>query len=351
MARCHRTVTDAMPSVEAIAETGRPSSSCITTTARRRGVNASSARHTTTLASRAVSCAFPGSTEGFRSESCRLRTAAFRHWSRLRLTSVLTSQASSLDAPAGMDAGDRAALTNVSCTRSSASSGPVVSRRAKRYKRGWCVSNKVASRLARSSDRASGTSLAIDTLFTPHPDVRHPESVGPPRDILRSRVSAAGRRTTEEGAGRGDIDRLRSAVDDTDGDGERNCRTLQRSAIEGSPSVAGFPTSEPQKSRGAGLYQPNGTTAKSEIRVYIHVRGQVDAIGALCGLPRRVSDGLFQALSDTRCCLAHRCFLRYVSNSNFVSLRSALRFCCDKSARSFIANAVSAKSGISALSK
>ena len=59
MARCHRTVTDAIPSVVAIAETGRPSSSCITTTARRRGVNASSARHTTTLASRAVSLCVP----------------------------------------------------------------------------------------------------------------------------------------------------------------------------------------------------------------------------------------------------------------------------------------------------
>ena len=172
---------------------------------------------------------------------------------------------------------------------------------------------------------------------------------GPPRDTLRSRVSAAGRRTTEEGAGRGDIDRLRSAVDDTDGHGERNRRTLKRSAIEGSPSVAGFPTSESQKSRGAGLSQPYGTTAKSEIRVYIHVRGHVDAMGALCGLPLRISNGLFQALSNTRCCLARRCFLRYVSTSNFVSLRSALRFCCDRSARSFIANAVSAKSGISAL--
>ena len=64
MARCHRTVTDAMPSVDAIAATDRPSSSCITTTARRRGGNASSARHTTTLANRAASCAFPGSTDG-----------------------------------------------------------------------------------------------------------------------------------------------------------------------------------------------------------------------------------------------------------------------------------------------
>ena len=36
--------------------------------------------------------------------------------------------------------------------------------------------------------------------------------------------------------------------------------------LKGSPSVAGFPTSEPQKSRGAGLSQPYGTTAKSEIR-------------------------------------------------------------------------------------
>ena len=185
MARCHRTVTDAIPSVVAIAETGRPSSSCITTTARRRGVNASSARHTTTLASRAVSCAFPGSMEGLRSKSCRLRTAAFRHWSRLRLTRVLTSQASSLDAPIGMDAGDRAARTNVSCTRSSASSGPVVNRRARRYKRGWYLSNKVASRLARSFDGASGTSVTIDTLVISHLDVRHRESVGPFRTTLQ----------------------------------------------------------------------------------------------------------------------------------------------------------------------
>ena len=47
---------------------------------RRPGAVASTRRaHATRrpLASRAVSCAFPGSTEGLRSESCRLRTAAF----------------------------------------------------------------------------------------------------------------------------------------------------------------------------------------------------------------------------------------------------------------------------------
>ena len=48
-----------------------------------------------------------------------------------------------------------------------------------------------------------------------------------------------------------------------------------------SPSVAGFPTSEPQKSRRAGLSWPYGTTAKSEIRGKGYARYDVGTDGTL----------------------------------------------------------------------
>ncbi len=96
--RCHRTVTDVRPSVRATAEIDAPSSSHITSTARRRGDRRWSARQ---IVDFAISAASPlGAVSGDGGWS-RRRTAARRQRSRQMLTSTRTSHASSSDAPDG----------------------------------------------------------------------------------------------------------------------------------------------------------------------------------------------------------------------------------------------------------
>ncbi len=147
--RCHRTVMAEIPSSDAMAGTDKPSSSCITSTARRRGASACSASQTETCSTYRDSGLVAGPARSL--GAARRRTASARHWSRRMLTRTRTSHASSAW-PDGTGEGDVAALRNVSCTRSHASSAFLTSRRARRYSRPRvCRTARAGARVAPSS--------------------------------------------------------------------------------------------------------------------------------------------------------------------------------------------------------
>src|SRR5271165_5185884 len=83
-------------------------------------------------------------------------------------------------------------------------------------------------------------------------------------------------------------------------------------------------------------------------RPHVDLLGHMHAIGARVRLPPCIGRRLLQATTDTVSNLAHGLLLLNVSTSSAVSRRKSLRSCWLRSARSFLAKAVSAKSGISA---
>src|SRR6266568_5150799 len=72
-------------------------------------------------------------------------------------------------------------------------------------------------------------------------------------------------------------------------------------------------------------------------RLYVDLRGHMDAIGALVRLPLGIGHRFPKATSDTVGNLAHGFFLLNLPTSNAVSCRKSLRSCWPKSARSFLA--------------
>lgn len=79
----------------------------------------------------------------------------------------------------------------------------------------------------------------------------------------------------------------------------------------------------------------------------VHSDGNMNTVGPLRPRALREFHGLLQPAPDA----AHRFRLRYVSTRTFVSRRNAFRSSCERSARSFFANTVSAKSGTSELAR
>jgi len=144
-----------MPSVRAICLTDSPSSSWSTTIARRRASSWLNARSTAIRATYAASGS-PGAASGGWAAACRTRTTARRRRSRDRLTRVRINHACSPSWPTGKDPGRRATRTNVSCTRSRASSWLTESRRASRKSRSWWASNTRVRSLSTSSAHVCG---------------------------------------------------------------------------------------------------------------------------------------------------------------------------------------------------
>ena len=97
-----------------------------------------------------------------------------------------------------------------------------------------------------------------------------------------------------------------------------------------------------------------GLLRKTEFRADlpdVHAKRDMHAVTLLRASALGELDGLFEATPDAACDSAHRLRLLYVSTRTLVSRRNALRFFCERSARSFFANTVRANKGMSSPAK